>query len=74
MSTSKATRHTVHCDTCGAKHETEEPTAYGARIAAGITGWKYAVGRLPGPGTKGQREWDYCPTCWPNSPHAKGEA
>ena len=73
MSISKVLRQSVHCDACGAQIETEEPTAYAARIHAGIKGWRFAVGRRRENGQKGRREFDYCPDCWPTSPHATGE-
>lgn len=70
MSISKVLRQSVRCDTCTAIFETAETTAYAARILAGVQGWRYAHGRLPAPGAHGQRDWDYCPDCWPTSPFA----
>ena len=74
MSTIRIIAITLTCDSadCAARIATTEPSVYAARIAAGITGWRYAQGRRRGPGLEGARQFDYCPDCWPNSPHATG--
>lgn len=73
MSTTRITTVTVICDTCADEKVTGELSAYASRIAAGIDGWRFAQGRKREPGSKGRREFDYCPACWPTSPHATGE-
>jgi hypothetical protein len=73
VSATRVTTVTITCDTCGKSNATEGANSYAARFAVTAEGWHYAQGRLPGPGTKGQREFDYCPGCWPTSPHATGE-
>jgi hypothetical protein len=75
VSVRHVTQAIITCDTCGDEAPVDEPTAMGARIAAYPLGWRYAEGRLPGTsGQKGQRQFDYCPTCWPGSYHAKRDA
>ena len=59
------------CDVCAKRHETPEPTVMAARVLAVATGWRFAEGRLPATGNSGQRQFDYCPDCWPTSYHAR---
>lgn len=61
------------CDgtTCDKRQETSEPTVMAARVLAVAQGWRFVEGRLPGSGTSGQRQFDYCPDCWPTSWHAR---
>lgn len=61
---------------CGKQFESTASSAVSARVIAGVAGWQYAEGRDPGrpngPGVgKGQRQFDYCPDCWPTSYHAR---
>lgn len=70
MSVERVPRMLVICDTCGDDLEVNTPGVMAARVAAGVSGWHFAEGRLPGVGTKGQRQFDYCPKCWPESWHA----
>jgi hypothetical protein len=67
----------LDCDGgCGKRYDSTAQSAVSARILAAATGWQYAEGRDPGrpvpggPG-KGQRQFDYCPDCWPDSYHGK---
>lgn len=55
---------TLTCNShgCTEKIETTEPSVYGARIAAGVRGWRYVTTNRQR-GSTGQRDSDYCPDC-----------
>ena len=78
MTVRRTLTHTLVCDgdECAALYSSTEPTVMAARIHAAVDGWHFAEGRLPTPDApmsrshKGQRQFDYCPACWPTSYHA----
>lgn len=72
MSTRKIVTTFVVCDGCGRDSKPGEG-ALAARIKAAVDGWSHAsIGSGSGRGqnAKGQRDFDWCPTCPDPRPRA----
>ena len=60
----------LRCDVCGATlEEPDTDSTITARINGGMKGWRFLAAR-GGQGARGQRYWDFCPTCEPKIPDA----